>query len=172
MRVTPQPEGPENIGNPEEYSIIDMAHLIGRLTGREISTVHFIKVSWSPKDVVKGSQRYTFFATSEDYLRIAKTIMNDYKSDSCIGDYLRMIYDNRVDKKKKEYVSNKGVAQYSRQYGGQFHFPKIGKNIVFGMDGYAGQQILIDITNGRIVIIHTIDQHYDWNKIGLSVIKN
>ena len=74
--------------------------------------------------------------------------------------------------KKKEYVSNKGVAQYSRQYGGQFHFPKIGKNIVFGMDGYAGQQILIDITNGRIVIIHTIDQHYDWNKIGLSVIKN
>jgi len=135
-------------------------------------TVHFIKVSWSPKDVVKGSQRYTFFATSEDYLRIAKTIMNDYKSDSCIGDYLRMIYDNRVDKKKKEYVSNKGVAQYSRQYGGQFHFPKIGKNIVFGMDGYAGQQILIDITNGRIVIIHTIDQHYDWNKIGLSVIKN
>jgi hypothetical protein len=52
-------------------------------------TVHFVKVSWSPKDVAKGSQRYTFFATSEDYLRIAKTIMNDYHSDSCIGDYLR-----------------------------------------------------------------------------------
>jgi len=33
-----------------------------------------MKVSWSPKDVVKGSQRYSFFATSEDYLRIAKTI--------------------------------------------------------------------------------------------------
>ena len=119
-----------------------------------------------------GNQRYTFWAKSEDYLRVAKTIMNDYKSDSCIGDYLRMIYDNRVDKKKKEYDSNKGIGPYSRQYGGQFHFPKIGKNVVFGMDGYAGQQVIIDITNGRIVIIHTIDQHYDWNKIGLSVIKN
>ncbi|GGB27513.1 NAD-dependent dehydratase [Tistrella bauzanensis] len=40
MRVNPRPEGPVNIGNPEEYSIIDMAHLIGRLTGREISLTH------------------------------------------------------------------------------------------------------------------------------------
>jgi CubicO group peptidase (beta-lactamase class C family) len=133
--------------------------------------VHFMKVSWSQKDIEKGSQRYTFFATSEDYLRIAKTIMKDYKSDSCIGDYLRTIYENRVDKKKKEYVSNKGVAQYSRQYGGQFHFPKVGNNVVFGMDGYAGQQVIIDITKGRIVIIHTIDQHYNWKKIALDVIK-
>ena len=133
--------------------------------------VHFMKVSWSQKDIEKGSQRYTFFATSEDYLRIAKTIMKDYKSDSCIGDYLRTIYENRVDKKKKEYVSNKGVAQYSRQYGGQFHFPKVGNNVVFGMDGYAGQQVIIDITKGRIVIIHTIDQHYNWKKIALNVIK-
>ena len=37
--------------------------------------VHFMKVSWSPKDVVKGSQRYSFFATAEDYIRIAKTII-------------------------------------------------------------------------------------------------
>ena len=133
--------------------------------------VHFMKVSWSQKDIEKGSQRYTFFATSEDYLRIAKTIMKDYKSDSCIGDYLRTIYENRVDKKKKEYGSNKGVALYSRQYGGQFHFPKVGNNVVFGMDGYAGQQVIIDITKGRIVIIHTIDQHYNWKKIALNVIK-
>lgn len=133
--------------------------------------VHFMKVSWSQKDIEKGSQRYTFFATSEDYLRIAKTIMKDYKSDSCIGDYLRTIYENRVDKKKKEYGNNKGVALYSRQYGGQFHFPKVGNNVVFGMDGYAGQQVIIDITKGRIVIIHTIDQHYNWKKIALNVIK-
>ena len=64
--------------------------------------VHFIKVSWSPKDIEKGSQRYTFFATSEDYLRVAKTIMDDYHSNSCIGNYLRTLYDNRVDKKKKD----------------------------------------------------------------------
>ena len=92
--------------------------------------VHFIKVSWSPKDIEKGSQRYSFFATSDDYLRIAKTIMNDFHSDTCIGDYLRNTYENRIDKKKKEYPSNKGIAQYSKQYGGQIHFSKIGKSIV------------------------------------------
>ena len=135
-------------------------------------TVHFMKVSWSPKDVAKGSQRYSFFATSEDYLRIAKTIMNDYHSDSCIGDYLRNIYDNRVDKKKKQ-DDTKSVFAYTKQYGGQFHMSLRGtKNVVFAMDGYAGQQILIDMTSGRIVIVHSIDRHYNWQKIVYKVIKN
>ena len=134
--------------------------------------IHFIKVSWSPKDIEKGSQRYTFFATSEDYLRVAKTIMDDYHSDSCIGNYLRTLYDNRVDKKKKEYTTKKGVAQYSRQYAGQFHISDFGvKSVVFGMDGYAGQQVIIDMTKKRIIIVHTIDQHYNWKKIVLDVIK-
>lgn len=133
--------------------------------------VHFIKVSWSPKDIEKGSQRYSFFATSDDYLRIAKTIMNDFHSDTCIGDYLRNTYENRIDKKKKEYPSNKGIAQYSKQYGGQIHFSKIGESIVFGMDGYAGQQVVIDMTKKRIILVHTIDQHYNWKKIVLDVIK-
>ncbi|MDA8851390.1 serine hydrolase [Candidatus Pelagibacter sp.] len=119
-----------------------------------------------------GSQRYTFFATSEDYLRIAKTIMNDYHSDSCIGDYLRNIYDNRVDKKKKQ-DDTKSVFAYTKQYGGQFHMSLRGtKNVVFAMDGYAGQQILIDMTSGRIVIVHSIDRHYNWQKIVYKVIKN
>jgi CubicO group peptidase (beta-lactamase class C family) len=134
-------------------------------------TVHFAKVSWSPKDIEKGSQRYTFFATSEDYLRVAKTIMDDYHSKTCIGDYLRDAYENRVDKKKEGYSSSKGVAQYSKQYGGQFHFPTIGKNVVFGLDGYAGQQVIIDMTKKRIILVHTIDQHYNWKKIVLDVIK-
>ena len=119
-----------------------------------------------------GSQRYTFFATSEDYLRVAKTIYDDYNSDSCIGDYLRNIYDNRVDKKKKQ-DDTKSVFAYTKQYGGQFHMSLRGtKNVVFAMDGYAGQQILIDMTSGRIVIVHSIDRHYNWQKIVYKVIKN
>jgi CubicO group peptidase (beta-lactamase class C family) len=119
-----------------------------------------------------GNQRYTFWAKSEDYLRVAKTIMNDYHSDSCIGDYLRNIYDNRVDKKKKQ-DDTKSVFAYTKQYGGQFHMSLKGtKNVVFAMDGYAGQQILIDMTSGRIVIVHSIDRHYNWQKIVYKVIKN
>jgi hypothetical protein len=125
--------------------------------------------------VVKGSQRYSFFATSEDYLRIAKTIMNDYHSDSCIGDYLRFIYDNRITKKskhKRETNNNSAGATY--EYGGQIHFSYKGMKdrVIFAMDGFAGQQMIIDMDNKRILIVNTISQHYNWNKIVYKVIKN
>ena len=138
-------------------------------------TVHFMKVSWSPKDIIKGSQRYTFFATSEDYLRVAKTIMNDYHSDSCIGDYLRNIYDNRVKKNVKDpRITNKHSAAATYEYGGQIHFSYIGMKdrVIFAMDGYGGQQVVIDMDNKRILIVNSIDQHYNWNKIVYKVIKN
>jgi CubicO group peptidase (beta-lactamase class C family) len=138
-------------------------------------TFHFMKVSWSPKDVVKGSQRYSFFATSEDYLRIAKTIMNDYNSDSCIGDYLRFIYDNRITKKSKhKRETNNNSASATYEYGGQIHFSYKGMKdrVIFAMDGFAGQQMIIDMDNKRILIVNSIDQHYNWNKIVYKVIKN
>jgi CubicO group peptidase (beta-lactamase class C family) len=138
-------------------------------------TVHFMKVSWSPKDIIKGSQRYTFFATSEDYLRVAKTIMNDYHSDSCIGDYLRNIYDNRVKKNVKDpRITNKHSAAATYEYGGQIHFSYKGMKdrVIFAMDGYGGQQVIIDMDNKRILIVNSVDQHYNWNKIVYKVIKN
>ena len=139
-------------------------------------TVHFVKVSVGyTQDVDKGVSRYSFFATSEDYLRIAKTIMNDYHSDSCIGDYLRTIYDNRVDKKskyKRETNIRSDVATY--EYGGQIHFSYKGmkKRVIFAMAGYAGQEVVIDMDNKRILIVNSIDEHYNYNKIVYKVIKN
>ena len=139
-------------------------------------TVHFMKVSVGyTQDVDKGVSRYSFFATSEDYLRIAKTIMNDYHSDSCIGDYLRFIYDNRITKKsqyKRETNKHSGAATY--EYGGQIHFSYKGmkKRVIFAMAGYAGQEVVIDMDNKRILIVNSIDEHYNWNKIVYKVIKN
>ena len=139
-------------------------------------TVHFMKVSVGyTQDVDKGVSRYSFFATSEDYLRIAKTIMNDYHSDSCIGDYLRFIYDNRITKKsqyKRETNKHSSAATY--EYGGQIHFSYKGmkKRVIFAMAGYAGQEVVIDMENKRILIVNSIDEHYNWNKIVYKVIKN
>ena len=139
-------------------------------------TVHFMKVSVGyTQDVDKGVSRYSFFATSEDYLRIAKTIMNDYHSDSCIGDYLRTIYDNRVDKKSQyKRETNKHSAAATYEYGGQIHFSYKGmkKRVIFAMAGYAGQEVVIDMDNKRILIVNSIDEHYNWNKIVYKVIKN
>jgi hypothetical protein len=44
--------------------------------------------------------------------------------------------------------------------------------VIFAMDGFAGQQIVIDMDNKRILIVNTISQHYNWNKIVYKVIKN
>ena len=41
-----------------------------------------------------------------------------------------------------------------------------------GMDGYGGQSIIIDFDLGRIIVINSIHQNYNWEKIAHSVIKN
>ena len=134
--------------------------------------VHFQKISWSKQDDDKGNSRYTFFATAEDYIRIANTLVKDYNSDTCIGDYLRTIYENRVNKNHKDYAS-KGVAAYTKQYGGQFHMGLIGMNdrVIFGLDGAGGQQIVIDMNSGTVIYVGSLDRHYNWKKLVYNVMK-
>ena len=49
----------------------------------------------------RGSGRYSFYATRYDYLRIAKTIMEDWNNNTCAGKYLKTIYERRINKNKK-----------------------------------------------------------------------
>lgn len=134
--------------------------------------VHFQKISWSKQDDDKGNSRYTFFATAEDYIRIANTLVKDYNSDTCIGDYLRTIYENRVNKNHKDYAS-KGVAAYTKQYGGQFHMGLVGMKdrVIFGLDGAGGQQIVIDMNSGTVIYVGSLDRHYNWKKLVYNVMK-
>jgi len=110
---------------------------------------------------------YSFHADRYDYLRIAKTIMNDWHSDTCIGDYLRTVYDRRIVKADDiKYPVSVGL--YTQKYGGQFHFDiygfKRGRKII-GIDGFAGQQILIDLDNKKIIVVNSMYRNYDWKKI-------
>ena len=43
--------------------------------------------------------RYSFYADRYDYLRIANMIMNHWNNDTCVGKYLKTMYENRVDRK-------------------------------------------------------------------------
>ena len=69
---------------------------------------------------------------------------------------------------------NKQSASATFEYGGQIHFSFKGMKdrVIFAMDGFAGQQIVIDMDNKRILIVNTISQYYNWNKIVYKVIKN
>ena len=120
------------------------------------------------------SARYSFYANRYDYLRIAKTMMEDWHNDTCAGKYLKTIYKNRV-KKKDNTKEAYDVGLYTKSYGGQFHFDIFGLEKgrkIIGMSGFAGQQILIDLDNKRIIVVNSLYRNYNCKKIVHSVIKN
>jgi len=119
------------------------------------------------------SGRYSFYATRYDYLRIAKTIMDDWNNNTCAGKYLKTIYERRIKKNITGYEQAASVAGYTKKYGGQFHFDFSGlkKRKILGMDGMGGQQIIIDFEKKRIIVVNTLDQHYNWKKIVYKKIK-
>jgi ribosomal protein S4E len=105
-------------------------------------------------------------------LRVAKAIMDDWQNDTCVGKYLKTINERRVNKNKKEYKKTQ-IDNYTKSYGGQFHLNLVGgkdRNIL-GMDGYGGQQIVIDLDNSKIIVINSVHYGYDWNKIVHKKIK-
>ena len=119
------------------------------------------------------SARYSFYANRYDYLRIAKAIMDDWHNDTCAGKYLKTIYKNRVEKKDNTKEAD-DVGLYTKTYGGQFHFDVFGlkkTRKIIGMSGFAGQQILIDLDNKRIIVVNSLYKNYNWKKIVHSVIK-
>ncbi len=123
------------------------------------------------------SGRYSFYATRYDYLRIAKTIMEDWNNNTCAGKYLKTIYERRINKNKKNYDGDRSgqfdVAGYTKKYGGQFHFDIIGlsKRKILGMSGQGGQNIIIDFDRKRIIVVNTSDKHYNWKKIVYKKLK-
>ena len=113
-----------------------------------------------------GNAHNMFYATRFDYLRIAKAIMDDYQNNTCVGKYLKEIYDRRIPKEVNMSGDGKrGEPQFNRtySYGGQFHFdyPGIRDKIVFGLGGYGGKAILIDVEDSRIVVVNTIHFNHD-----------
>jgi len=121
-------------------------------------SVYFGKIRHVPEEL--GNAHPMIRATRFDYLRISKAIMDDYQNDTCVGKYLKEIYKRRISKGgrvKDEPAFNAG----SSSYGGQFHMGYSGlkKRVIFGMGGYGGNKILIDVENSRIVVLNSL--HYN-----------
>jgi len=143
------------------------------------NSVYFSKtIRRSFSDEEKGEYgRYSFYADRYDYLRIAKSIMDHWNNDTCVGKYLKTIYEQRINKNKKSYDGDRSgqfdVAMYTKKYGGQFHFNIIGlsKRKILGMSGFGGQNIIIDFEKERIIVVNSRDRHYNWKKIVLKKLK-
>ncbi len=108
--------------------------------------------------------RYSFYAKRYDYLRIAKLILDHWNNGTCVGKYLKTMYENRVDRQYGEYSKFRGNHNAAQTYGGQFLFDPIGieNRPILMMDGFAGQQVVIDFDNNRIITAHSTDRHYDY----------
>ena len=153
----------------------DWEKLLHKVFNEHVGVKNSVYFSKSKKylktDFVSG--RYSFYATRYDYLRIAKAIMDDWHNDTCAGKYLKTIYKNRI-KKKDNTKEPDDVGLYTKTYGGQFHFDIFGlkkTRKIIGMSGFAGQQILIDLDNKRIIVVNSLYKNYNWKKIVHSVIK-
>ena len=113
--------------------------------------------------------RYSFYAQRYDYLRIAKLIMDHWKSDTCVGKYLKTIYERRISKSNRD--KNEPLFGRTKTYGGQFHmdYPGLKDRVVFGFSGYGGNVILIDVEKSRIVVLNSV--HYNNEKFKYSMKK-
>ena len=111
----------------------------------------------------QGKLHPNLSASRYDWLRIAKAIMDDYQNDTCVGKYLKEIHKRRIP---KNYGGHKTEPEFNRtkSYGGQFHmdYPGLKNKVIFGMSGYGGNAILIDVENSRIVVLNSL--HYNNTK--------
>ena len=142
--------------------------------------VWFVKgvKQWKEEDDWRdGWSKASFYASRYDYLRIAKSMLDDWNNNTCVGQYLKDIYENREHKGYEELKRfNKNFPFGStNEYGGFFHFDYKGywgSPVVFVMDGYGGQLIWINMDDNRIVVANAIHSSYDWKNIVADVVKN
>ena len=128
----------------------------------KIKIKNSIRYGFTSLQEKNGNGHPNIMATRFDYLRIAKAIMDDYQNDTCVGKYLKEIYKRRIPKLNQE--NNEPAFNRTKSYGGQFHmdFPGLKDKIIFGMGGYGGNVILIDVENSRILVLNSL--HYNNKK--------
>jgi len=119
---------------------------------------------------------YSYFMTRYDFLRIAKAMMEDFQSNTCVGQYLRESQEQA--KRWPKYgprwkKAHLWLHNYAKKYGSQFYFDfhgMRGRNIM-GTEGYNGQNMLIDLDNSRIVVTNSAATAWDVRVFMLDVIR-
>ena len=137
------------------------------------NTVFFLKIGGHGAKDEDGPGRYSFEADRYDYLRIAKAILEDWQNDTCVGKYLKTVYERRIHKGNSNF-DVRVIENYTRSYGGQFHLDIVGmeNRKILSMGGMGGQQIIIDVERSRIIVVNAMHTNYDWKRIVYQRIKN
>ena len=121
--------------------------------------------------IESGTATYGVYATRYDYLRIAKAMLDDWKSETCVGRYLKRLADNKIPQ-KPFYETDRGDRFSHKSYAGQFHMDYMGleQRNIFGMEGYGGQTLMIDFDEERIVSVITVHTDFDYKRLVLDLL--
>ena len=107
------------------------------------------------------SMTYGMHLTRYDYMRVAVAMLNDWNNNTCEGQYLKSLYENRIV--KNDGINKKHAHSNATHYAGQFH--TYADKQIFIIDGFAGQTITIDFENNKIVSTMAIHRDYNWSKL-------
>ena len=112
------------------------------------------------------SLTYAFYITRHDYVRLAVAILEDWQNNTCEGQYLKSLWENRIEKQTFE-IRDYDAFSNPKQYGGQFHMGISGKRDVpiFIMDGFGGQTININFEDKKIISTLSVHRNYNWMKL-------
>ena len=156
----------------------DYEKLYGKVFNDKIKIKHSIMYGETEGQEEHGNGHPNIKVTRYDWLRIAKAIMDDYQNETCVGKYLKEIHERRIPKNLTE-KRNEPLCNRTRSYGGQFHmdYPGLKDKVIFGMGGYGGNVILIDMENSRILVLNSLHYNntkykYNHKKLLLDRIKN
>ncbi|MGE4596407.1 MAG: serine hydrolase [Methylophilaceae bacterium] len=98
------------------------------------------------------------YASRSDYVNFGKLIARNWKSDSCVGQYLRDIYEHKVPTNKmgNDYKSYAGFFWTDKP---KFDFKHL------SMHGHGGQRIIINLETGEVLATHSIRRNFDTSLI-------
>ena len=104
-------------------------------------------------------------------MRLSVEMLNDWNNNTCEGQYLKSLYDNKTEYRntinKKYFGVKTCICGLSTHYAGQFHMELSGarNREMFLMDGYGGNVTVIDFENNKILQVLSVHRNYDWKTI-------
>ena len=115
---------------------------------------------------------YNYYASRYDYLRISIAMLEDWNNNTCEGQYLKSLYENRIDKWSEELGKERNIMETTNSYNGQFYSDINGiDRPIFVMDGFGGQSHVIDFEKNRVISLLAIHRNYDIKLTHLKKLK-
>ena len=152
----------------------DFKKLLNYFFNEKVNVQHNVKLFKQENASSKTeSLTYAFYLTRYDYLRVAVAMLDDWNNNTCEGQYLKSLHENRIKKGKTNNANTTDAFSHPKHYGGQFHMGISGKRDkpIFILDGFGGQTITIDFENNKIISTMAIHRNYNWMKLVHKKIK-